>query len=354
MRLLIAILLLTPAATEACSFCAANADKPTLREVVSRSAVILVGTTQAATIHPDGTNSATPFTPLAAIKGQAQPVTLRRYLPSPDGNPQRLIVFAKSLERLADPELVVNATPALERVIAELSQSPPKSKLAFAFAHLDDADEAVRGDSFAEFARASDEEVAAAKANYNPAKLRQLLAAADPRHAGVFAVLLGHCARAEDARFLDQSLTTAGPALGGTLAGLTLADAKLGWQRIAATIRDPKRNYSERFAALNAARFVSRCRPADQPEAVKLALTLLDSPDFADAAVEDLRAWHCWDATPQVLAAAKLPAMQGRLAQRAFVRFALATTDPRAKAYIAEVRATDPKLVADLQAADSP
>lgn len=353
MRTLLAALVLAPAAN-ACSFCAANADKPTLREVVGRSGIILIGTATTATIDPDGGNPATPFTPLAAIKGVAQGVTLRRYLPSPDDNPQRLIVFAKSADRLADPELIVNATPALEKVVRELTQSPPASKLAFAFAHLSDADEAVRADSFAEFARASDDEVAAAKAGYDPAKLRTLLAGADARHAGVFAVLLGHCARPEDAAFLDLSLATAGPALGGTLAGLALADAKLGWKRIAEVVGDPKRNYSERFASLNAARFVRRCRPADYAEAAKLALTLLNSPDFADAAAEDLRAWKCWDATPKVIAAARLPANRSRLARRAFVRFALASPDPRARAFVEEVRVTDPELVADLRAADSP
>ena len=352
MRTLIALVLLTPAAA-ACSFCAGDADKPTLREVAVRSTLILVGTTSSATIDPDGGNPATPFAAVSAIKGTSQSVTLRRYLPSPDGKPQRLIVFA-SADRPADPELMLAATPGLERVIAELVASPPKSKLAFAFAHLDDEDAAVRGDSFAEFARASDDEVAAARSSYDPAKLRRLLAGADPRRAGVFAALLGHCARPGDAAFLDQSLGAAGPALGGTLAGLALADARLGWRRIGEAARDPRRNYSERFAAVNAARFVGRCRPADRPEAVKLALSLLDSPDFADAAVEDLRAAKSWDSTPRVLAAARLPANRGRLARRAFVRFALASPDPSAKAFVEEARGADAGLVADLERADSP
>ena len=339
----------------ACSFCTSGGDKPGLREVVGRAGLILVGNAGGATIDADGTNAATDFTPVKAIKGQSPgAVRLRRYLPGTEGEPQPLIVFARSAESLAEPELILPATPGLARVVGELTASPAESKLAFAFAHLDDADAAVRADSFAEFARSTDAEVQAAKGNYDPAKLRKLLAGGDANTTGVFAVLLGHCAGPGDAAFLEALLDKAGPATGGVLAGLTLADPKRGWARIRATATDPKRSYAERFAAVNAARFVRRSRPGERPEATALALALLEQPELADAAVEDLREWKCWDATPRVLRAARAPTHQGRLVRRAFVRFALASPDPLAKAYVAEVRRADPDLVAGVAAADSP
>ena len=351
--LLIVTLLASPVA--ACSFCTSGADKPTLREIVGRSGVILVGRAGVATINPDGSDPYTEFVPATAIKGKSRgAIKLRRYLPGNEGQSQKLIVFAKSADSLADPELILPATEGLQRVVGELTVSPAESKLAFAFTHLDDADAAVRADSFAEFARATDAEVLAAKGNFDPAKPRKLLAEGDANRAGVFAVLLGHCARPGDAAFLESLLDKAGPSTGGVLAGLTLADSKRGWGRIRATATDPKRSYAERFAAVNAARFVRRCRPKEQAEATALALALLDVPELADAAVEDLREWKCWDATPQVLRAAHAPTHQGRLVKRAFVRFALASPDPLAKAYVAEVRRADPGLVAGVAAADSP
>lgn len=352
MRPLLAALLAWNAvrSADACSFCAADAERPTLREVVGRCGVVLVGTASGATIDADGSHPATQFAPVAAIKGEATPVTLRRYLPPSGPTPERLIVFAKA-GKLADPELILVATPGLERLARELVASPPESRLAFAFARLDDADAAVRADSFAEFARASDAEVLAAKAAYDPAKLRKLLAGSNPDRAGVFAVLLGHCGRAEDAAHLDALAATAGPALGGTLAGLTLADPARGWRRIGEAAADANRSYSERFAAVTAARFVRRCRPGDHAEAARFALGLLSAPEFADAAAEDLREWSHWAATPEVVRVASLPTHRGRLTRRALVRFALASPDARARALVAEARSADPRLVADLEAA---
>ncbi len=362
---------LAPAAG-ACSFCSGGlANRTPLREQFTKAAVVALGELSDARIDADGTNGRTVFTPARVLKGTltpGRPVVLGRYLPPPPGKAFLLFANAPPIDPAAPvvPVFGVFASPGVADYVTAAAKVPANvpARLGFAFARLADPDPEVRADAFLEFAQASDADIATARTVLKPDALRKLMA--DPgtptEHHGVFAVLLGLVARPEDADYLHALVTAKEPPqavrdnLGAYLSALTLAAPPRGWPIVRAVVVDVKRPYSERLSAIGAVRYLYSTRPALRPDAVACHRALLGSADLADIAADDLRRWGRKDALPDVLAQASKPTHAGRLVRRAFVRFALACPDPDAKAFVARVRAADPKLVAGVESipADPP
>ena len=138
--------------------------------------------------------------------------------------------------------------------------------------------------------------------------------------------------------------------LGGHLAGLAALDGDRGWKHVTAVITDPTRQYAERLAAINTLRYLQGThRDGVKPQVVACYKTLMTQPDLADLAIEDLRRWGYFDATAEVLALFDKPTHTGRLVRRAIVQYALTAPGDAAKAFVTELRATDPKLVASAE-----
>src|SRR5262249_31402805 len=126
---------------------------------------------------------------------------------------------------------------------------------------------------------------------------------------GIYALLLGHSGRAEDARLLrslldDPPKNAGNNSLDNTLIGYTLLDWNEGWKYAHAILKDPSRDFTPRYAALRDARFFWEKRPGLIPrnELLEGVSLLLDQEDIADLAIEDLRKWGQWDCADSVLA----------------------------------------------------
>ena len=365
-RLALVFLLALPAvptAARACSFCAGSAaSQRTLRELNDRSPYVVVARVAAAKLDPSGRGS-TSLVVARALKaeGPCPPAwEVADYLPAPAEAPGEWLLFAeRSAGGAFVPAAAVPATPAVLAYLAALpaATDPPAARLGFAFAHLDSADASVSADAFATVAKSPDAELGAARTKLDPAKLRAWLA--DPKlardRAPVYVLLLGLCARPEDAAWLADELAHAGDRprvernLASYLTAHTLASPAAGWAKLSALVADTRQPFVGRFAACAAARYFAQNHPERRPEVLAFYRQLVAAPEFADLAVTELAALKDWDAAGAVLAAAAKPSHAGRLVRRAVLAYALACPRPEAFTHVAQERARDAKLVGEVE-----
>ncbi len=356
-------LLLAAEPARACTFCGGELrSRQTLRLHYASAKAVLHGQLKNPRFDPKTDDGFTDLHVGTALKddaargGQAV-LTLRSYLPVIGNTPPDYLVFCGVANGKLDATFGVPATAAVVEYLkgtAKLDDTDPAAKLGFFFKHLDSADATVAADAFFEFARAADAEIVKAAKQFDPSKVRKLIADPNtpPERLGVFAFLLGVSGGPADAAFLagllrENPLTerTSG-AFGGLLAGFILLAPKDGWAFAAAVLASDKQPYSVRLSALGTVRFFQANRGADcKAEVLKCCAALLPHGDLADQAVEDLRRWGYWDLTADVLSQFSKPSHAAPIVRRCIVRYALCCPDESAKKFVAAVRQSDPKLV---------
>jgi hypothetical protein len=369
MRLLLAslCLLLAGLPAPACTFCSGPIrSQPTLRMRYAAAKIVAQGVLKNPRFDPQTDRGYTDFHFTAILKDdparkEQKSLTIPQYLPVIGETPPDYLLFCDVVEGKLEVLPGLSSRPAVIEYLkaaAVIDDADPAKKLGFFFKHLDSTDAAVAADAFLEFARASDVEILKASAQLDAAKVRKLIA--DPNspveRLGVYAFLLGVCGKQTDAEFLAallrqnplQERTTA--AFGGLLAGYVMLAPKEGWPLTAAILADEKRGYSERLSALGAVRFFQATRTAEsKPEVLKCCAALLPHGDLADQAIEDLRRWGYWDLTKDVLAQFGKPTHGAPIVKRGIVRYALSCPNDEAKAFVAALRQSDPKLVRDVE-----
>jgi hypothetical protein len=275
--------------------------------------------------------------------------------------PADYLVFCSVIDGKLDATYGLPSTVAMLdylNQVAKLDDADPVAKLGFFFKYLDSTDATLAADAFAEFARASDVEIAKAAKQFDAAKLRKLIGSpATPlERLGVLAFLLGVSGTPNDAPFLAAMLTEnplserSAAEYGGLLAGYILLNPKAGWQLAATTLGDAKQSYSVRLSTIGTVRFFQSTRASDyKTEILHCCAALLPHGDFADQAVEDLRRWGYWELTAEVLAQFAKPTHAAPIVRRSLVRYALCCPDDQARRFVAALRQTDPKLVRDVE-----
>src|SRR5204862_477976 len=100
---------------------------------------------------------------------------------------------------------------------------------------------------------------------------------------------------------------------------------KEGWAYIQAILKDPKKEFMVRYAALRAVRFLWNSRPdlVPEKELEKGVSALLDQSDIADLAIEDLRLHKCWDETDHVFGLYGKKSHDIPIVRRYILRYAL-------------------------------
>jgi hypothetical protein len=364
---LAAVLLAATADVRACVICGDGPrSRQTLRMHFAQAKVVLHGQLRNPRFDPKTDDGFTDLHVTAVLKddparGGQTLIILRRYLPVVGNTPPDYLVFCNVSDGKLDPAYGMPASPAVVEYLkraALLSDADPVGMLGFFFDHLDSRDPTIAADAFVEFARASDVDVVKARARFDPAKVRRLIA--DPstpdERLGVFALVLGLCGAQEDAAFL-ASMITPNPlparsetAFAGLLAGYVLLDPKPGWAFATAVLGDPRRPYAVRLSAIGTVRFFQATRGAGcKPEVLACCRALLPHGDLADQAIEDLRRWGWWELSDDVLAQFGKPTHAAPIVRRAIVRYAISCPDPKAKTFLAQVRQADPKLVRDVE-----
>jgi hypothetical protein len=235
---------------------------------------------------------------------------------------------------------------------------PIAKRLRFFFNFLDSPDLEISNDAYKEFANADYKDYRDMAKSLPADRIARWLK--DPRtpefRIGLYASMLGHCGRDQDAALLRSLLDDPAKRLtsgvDGVLAGYTMLRPKEGWAYARAILKDPKKEFLLRYAALRAARFLWEFRPdlVDRKELAQGVAQLLDQGDIADLAIEDLRKWQAWDMTDRVLGLRGKAPYEVPIVRRSILRFALSNKDNKAAAaYVAEQRKKDPDAVADAE-----
>jgi hypothetical protein len=357
----------------ACPFCTMQGQ--TLTGDIDQASMVLVGTlTNAKLTSQDTLEGTTDLEIESVIKKHdiiagKKVVTLPKYIPN--DKKYKFLIFCDVFKGKIDPYRGVAVKPECDIAgyvegALKVKDKKPTERLAYFFKYLENAEVEVSTDAYKEFANASYQDYKAMAKDLPAETLAKWLKDPNtsPVRYGLYASLLGHCGKAEHAKLLramlddpEKKLVTGAD---GIMAGYVLLQPKEGWEYVRSVLKDDKKEFTQRYAALRTARFFHDFRPDVVPAAdVKSAVALLlDESDIADLAIEDLRKWGCWDMTDKVLGLYDKKSHDVPIIRRSILRFALCARDqivdgsatqskphPKAAAFVAEMRKKDKEMV---------
>lgn len=371
-RLLLVVLALTLIAVPApaCPFC--NQQGQTMTGEINQASMVLYGTLANArpnTKGNDGFDGATDLNIEIVVKpheilGGKKSLTLNRYLPLEQPGKYKYLVFCDVFKGKIDPYrgLAVKADSDMAtylKGVQDLKTEKQPKRLRFFFDYLDNADVEISNDALKEFANADYKDYSDMAKSLPPDKIAGWLK--DPKtpafRYGLYASLLGHCGKAEHAALLRSMLEDpekrVASGVDGILAAYTMLKPAEGFDYIKSTLKDGKKEFLVRYAALRAIRFFWDYRPdlVSKADSAAAAAILLDQNDISDLAIEDLRKWERWELADRILGLQKTAAFEVPIVRRAILRYALAAAkaSPAAAAYVAEQRKKDAQAVADAE-----
>jgi hypothetical protein len=373
------LLLVSPSG--ACPFCGMQG--PTLTGEVGQAKMVLYGNLANPDQKANNGDGATDLVVETAIKnelaghkdnplaGDNKTVRLARYLPTQaeDGK-YRYLVYCDVFKGKIDPYRVL---PVLkdgkmaEYLLGALKHKDESigKRLRFFFDYLDSPDLEISNDAYKEFGNADYKDYRDMAKDLPAGRIVQWLEneKTPAFRFGLYASMLGHCGTEKDAavlrKMLDDRDKRLGSGVDGMLAGYVMLKPKDGWAYTFDILKDGKKEFMLRYAALRAVRFLWDSRPdlVSKKELKEGMGVLLEQNDIADLAVDDLRKRGCWDMTGRVLALRDTKAYEVPIVRRSILRFALGCKDNEkdaskkaaAVAYVEEQRKKDAQMVADAE-----
>src|SRR5262249_54290035 len=303
---LLALLLFVPPAP-ACPFCPSA--QQTLLGEPNQATLIVFGTLTTAQRDPNEFGKGTTDMEIEVVvkdheflKGKKK-ITLPRYVPPDPKNKSKHLVFCEIYKGELDPyrgEAVPPDSKIAEYLkgAIELKDKDMPTRLQYFFKNFDSPDWAISGDAYQEFSNAEYKDVRVAAAKMDPDHVLKMLR--DPNTSiaryGLLGLILGHCGKGDTygkplREFVDDPKVKQATGLDGLLAGVILLDPKGGLDFLGGLLKDPKEDFTVRYAALRCLRFFWEYREDTVKKAtiVETIQPLLDQPDIVDLAVEDLR-----------------------------------------------------------------
>jgi hypothetical protein len=352
----------------ACPFCSMQGQ--TLVGDVNQASMVLYGTFTNAKLDDsgDGTQGTTDLEIESVIKKHdilgkdAKKLTLHRYVPTDKKNKVKFLVFCDVFKGNIDPYRGVPVAEDSDMVeyiqgALKIKDKDLNARLTYYFNYLDDKEIEISNDAYKEFGNADYKDYRDMAKGLPPDKIAKWLQ--DPNtpayRYGLYASMLGHCGKEKHAeilkKMLDDPTKQASSGIDGILAGYAMLKPKEGWQQVHDILKNPKKEFMLRYAALRAARFFHDSRPdvVKKKDLVEGVCQLLGQSDIADLAIEDLRKWGQWEVCDQVLE------LQGRkshdvpIIRRAILRYALSCPGAAATAYVEKCRKQDPEMVKDTE-----
>jgi hypothetical protein len=371
--LAVAALVVAAPSARACPFCSMSGQ--TLTGQVNQATLVLYGSlTNAKDTSKDGDMSegTTDLVIDSVIKPDPivnglKVVTIPRYVPPPAEGKWKYVVFCDVFKGKIDyyAGMAVKADSNLDAYLkGALCFKDEKSgkRLRFFFDYLDNDDPEISNDAYKEFGNADYKDYKDMAADLPADKIAGWLgpkAKTAPFRYGLYASMLGHCGKKDPDKYaavlrklLDDPDRRGGTGMDGVMAGYTLLKPEEGWKYTVNILKDSKKDFMYRYAALRAVRFLhdSRTDVIDRKRLVEGVAQLLDQGDIADLAVEDLRKWRCWDMADKVLALRGTKAYETPIVRRSVLRFALSCKDNKAcRDHVAAERAKDAEKVSEAE-----
>jgi hypothetical protein len=299
-------------------------------------------------------------------------ITLPRYVPTGNQQDIRFIVFFDMFMDKLDPFRGIpvkdKALVTYMQKVLEVKDAKQPERLKVFFEYLDHPDPEISVDAYKEFGNTSLADVLAWVRSSDRDYLRRKLIAwlrnkeTPALRYGFYSFLLGLCGQAEDAAVLlelvhnrERDIVSG---LDGVLTGLTLLRPEEGLKAIDQILSNEKEEFTRRYAALRAVRYLwDNSAPGVKQEALLAsAAKLLKQADIADLVIEDFRKWHRWEFAEQILALYTQPSHSVPICQRAILRYALTCAQQAqgkpaelAQAFLAERRKQEPNRVRDVE-----
>jgi hypothetical protein len=371
----LACLLFTlPAAAFACPFCGVQGQ--TLTSDVGQASFVVVGKfTNAKLTSGDSLEGTTDLVIESVIKKHEaidgkKVVTLPKYIPGEDKQ-YKFLVFCDVFKGKIDPfrGVAVKADCDVAGYVEgalKVKDKKPAERLAFFFKYLDSAEVEVSTDAYKEFGYADYKDYKDMAKDLPADKIAGWLKDANTPafRYGLYASMLGHCGKEEHAKLLrgmlDDPQKKLATGTDGILAGYVMLQPKEGWEYVRGVLKDDGKEFTQRYAALRAARFFWEYRDdvIARKDAVSAVALLLDQGDIADLAIEDLRKWGSWDMTDKILELYDKKSHDVPIIRRSILRFALcaravkadgtvdkAKPHPKAAAFVEALRKKDREMV---------
>jgi hypothetical protein len=353
----------------ACPFCSMQGQ--TLTQEVDQAAMVLYGTLSNARSGPAGEfdKGETDLVLEKVIKSHKfvegkKKVTLPRYIPPTKGNEDvRYLIFCDLFRGKIDPyrgmPVKTDDMPKYLEGALKVKDRKVSDRLRFFFDYLNNEDVEIANDALKEFGNAEYKDYHAMAADLPAEKVARWLK--DPKtpayRFGLYASILGHAGKNkhEYAKLLrslvEDPEQRVSSGIDGILAGYVMLKPKEGWAYLRGILGDTSKEFLMRYAALRAVRFFVDFRPDVVPlkDSVEAVSLLLDQPDVADLAAEDLRKWKRWEMTDRILGLKDKESHDVPIIKRAILRFALCSPQKAAKAYVAEQRKLDEQSVLDAE-----
>jgi hypothetical protein len=244
----------------------------------------------------------------------------------------------------------------LSGAMALKNKSNPE-RLRYCFDFLNSPELEVSLDAYREYARADYKDYKDMSKSLPPDTIAGWLRdeKTPPYRYGLYASLLGHCGNSTHGELLramiDDPEKRKGSGIDGLIAGYVMLEPQKGWQYVQSFFEDTQKPFLMRYAALRTTRFLWEQRPdlIEKPALVKGVVMLLEHPDMADFAIEDLRKWQRWELTKQVLGLFGQKSHSTPIVQKAILRFALQSPDPAAAEFVRAQRKRDAEWVNDTE-----
>ncbi len=297
------------------------------------------------------------------LKGK-KTLTIPRYIPVPaNGNP-KFLVFCDIVNNRLNPYVGFpvkdkEVVTYLKRAFADKDKEVAE-RLAFFFSYLDNADATISIDAYREFANAGVKDVMRMLEKTDKAKIAGKLVEwlrdkKTPAYRyGLYGYLLGSCGGEQHAPVLQELLSHPQRGLvsgiDGVLAGYVLLRPKEGWAYLRSVIADDAKDFTRRYAALRAVRFLWDTRPdVIPPKDLVSATQLLLNSELADLAIDELRQRKQWHLAETIIGL--WDKHNETMIRRAILRFALSSPlgNKKVEEFLKEQRQKDPERVKDVE-----
>jgi hypothetical protein len=356
--------LLRPAGADACPFCT-DEKGPTLVGDFHQASLVLLGSFTNFRPGNDIGGGTTDFViervlkPHDIVRGKKL-LTLKRSVPP---TKSKFVIFCDVYKGEIDPYRGVEVPPGSD-LVAYLTEAlakkdrPIGERLRHCFNYLNSPDVEVALDAYREFQRADYKDYRTMAKALPPGTLAKWLV--DPKtpayRYGLYASLLGHCGDPKlhgdlMRKLVDDPDKRRGSGIDGMLAAYVMLQPKQGWNYLKDILLNDKEDFLMRYAALRTIRFLWGERPdlVSKNELVNGVGLVLDHPDMADFAVEDLRRWSRWEQCDKVLSLFNKESHNVPVIRRAILRYMLQCPGPRAAAFVREQRQRDRDWVNDAE-----
>lgn len=243
--------------------------------------------------------------------------------------------------------------------IIKLDSEKPRENLRFFFDYIDHVNVLIRDDAVFEFESASRDDLAAVARELPPEKIRA--AVRNPKVEGdqlrLYAYLLSYRGEPKDADVLAKRMEKEPNTIAGRankrafFLPLVTLNPEAYVPNLQAIARDKSASFLERFAVLMAFRHVHEARPDlhKRVDGVKLIADLVEVPDIADFAIEDLRRWKRWEFTDRVLSKDSKAGYDTPLLRKTILRFALQAPGQAAAAHVDKARKKSAEWVEEVK-----